>query len=287
MKTNKEILRESFMRMRTGKWFWRMAIVMTLLGYVNSAANSLVDRFYLSHEIMTWFRYLEVKVASLVSGVECAVPSRAIALQMNQATAFAVFIAAIFGGIMLFGVSSVMLKAAKEEDSGWFSRSFAGFARPLGLAWLGFVLWVRVAAWTILLVVPGVVAGYRYSQCWNVKVENPDWGAGKCIAESSRMMQGHKMQRFLLDLFFVALAAVIGVFVLFVVNMGEGSGEAEVSIMFGLLMLVLGAFSMLLGMWMSVARAIFYTSLCELSHEKQHEENDGSGAVDSVKADLV
>ena len=261
MKTNREILRESLARTRTGKWFWRALLVMLLLGSVNNTANTLVEKFYQSREIHTWFGYITTKVASLVGGLDCAVPSRAVAWQMSEATAFALFIATIFAGIMLFGVSSVMLKAARHEESGWFTRSFGGFARPLGLAWLGVTLWVRVALWSLLFVVPGIVAGYRYSQCWNIKVEHPDWSAGQCLAESARMMRGHKLQRFLLDLVFVAMVFVIAL-VLLGVGLAGGLTEDADSIAAPLIiLLVVWPASMFIGIWLSIARAIFYTSL--------------------------
>ena len=95
------------------------------------------------------------------------------------ATAFQMFITFIFGGIAVYGITCVVLKAAKEDERGWCRDSMGGFVRPLGVAWLGFVLFVRIFLWSLLLLVPGMIATYSYSQCWNLKVEHPDWGASK------------------------------------------------------------------------------------------------------------
>ena len=254
MKTNREIRLESIKRVFTGKWFWRILVVWVLLGSINDFANKIVARVFKECEIQTWFDYLLVKLQGMANGVECEVPSRAIALQMNHATAFSLFIAFIFGGIALFGVTSVVLKSAKQEDRGWFGDSFAGFARPLGLAWLGFVLAIRVALWSLLLVVPGIVASYSYSQCWNLKVENPDWSAGKCLAESSRMMEGRKFQRFRLDMFFV----IAGFAIVFPIILAEELVPGFATLLLHIIALPL---VLLLGMWMSVARAVFYKAL--------------------------
>ena len=255
MKSNKEIRLESLSRVLTGKWFGRIFLVSTLLGLVNNLANEIVLRVFKECEIQTWFDYLEVKIQSLVNGVDCSVPSRAIAMQMNNATLFSLFIAFIFGGIALFGITAVVLKSAKQEEGAWFKDSFAGFARPLGLAWLGFAVMVRIALWSVLLVVPGIVASYRYSQCWNLKVEHPDWSASRCLAESCRIMEGHKFQRFRLDFSFLLAVATVMLVAVAIISW------VRIHVIVSLVTLLATAILIILGMWMSVARAVFYKAL--------------------------
>ncbi len=250
MKGNDEIRSESLKRAFNRKWFWRILLVMSLVGLVSNLANGLVEYAYSEMEIQTWADHLVAKAQAMREGMEYAVPSSIVARQMSIATAFKYFIALIFGCIAIFGITSVVLKAAKEEESGWCRDSMGGFARPLGLAWLGLVLFVRVLAWSLLLIVPGVVATYRYSQCWNLKVEHPDWGAAKCLAESCRMMEGRKMQRFRLDLFFFGIAAPFIVSMLVIM-------PAQDSLLY---LLFIFGFAML-NIWMSVARAVFYREL--------------------------
>lgn len=263
MKTNREIRLSSLKRVLTGKWFARILFVMMVLGTVNNLVNKILGEVYKSCEIQTWFDFAVAKIAALSEGLEYAVPSRAVATQMNHSTAFALFIAFIFGGIALFGVTSVMLKAARDEERNWLGDAFSGFARPLGLAWLGFVVAVRVVLWSLLLVVPGIVAGYRYSQCWNLKVENPDWSAIKCITESTAMMEGHKAQRFRLDMFFLIIMFVAVAFSLLLTAVGRALSLAVID---GFIVpLFMAVFSILVGMWMSVARALFYSALKESS----------------------
>ena len=256
MTSNKEILRESFRRVLSGKWFWRILIVSMLLGTVNNLANQLVDEIFVKYGIQTWFDYLEAKLRALLSGVDCAVPSQAIAMQMNGATAFSVFMVLIFGGIALFGMTSVTLKSAKLEDRGWFRDSLAGFARPLGLAWLGFAVMFRVTVLMLFFILPGIVASYSYSQCWNLKVENPDWTPSQCIAESRRMMRGYRVQRFTLDMFFLLSGLLVALAFVIVMKFLPQT-ESVILWMVRLAYPIL----ILLGMWLAVARAVFYKAL--------------------------
>lgn len=269
MKSNKEILRESFRRVLSGKWFWRILVVSMLLGTVNNLANQLVDEIFVKYGIQTWFDYLEAKIRALLSGVDCAVPSQAIAMQMNGATAFSVFMALIFGGIALFGMTSVTLKSAKLEDRGWFRDSLAGFARPLGLAWLGFAVMFRVTVLALFFILPGIVASYSYSQCWNIKVENPDWTPSQCIAASRRMMRGNRMQRFTLDVFFLLVGLWIAL-VFVIVAKFLPQAESAVAVMVWIAYPIL----VLLGMWLAVARAVFYKAL--------PKEPEGDGQTSSA-----
>ncbi len=75
----------------------------------------------------------------------------------------------------------------------------------------GFSLWwkiillnllqgVLVGLWSMLLVVPGVIAHYRYSQALYILLDDPAKSPVQCLRESKRMMAGHKNELFLLDL---------------------------------------------------------------------------------------
>ena len=57
--------------------------------------------------------------------------------------------------------------------------------------------------WSLLFIVPGIVKGYSYSMSLFVLAENKGKGARECIAESKAMMEGHKMELFVLDLSFI------------------------------------------------------------------------------------
>ena len=261
MKENKEIRLESLSRALTGKWFFRILAVTLILSFVQNAVSFILGELYRTCEIQTWFDYLPIKLQAIRDGIECAVPSRALLLQMNYSSLFMLFMAFIFGGIVLFGMTAIFLKSAKADDKNWLRGSFGGFCRPLGVAWLGFVIFVRVALWSLLLVVPGIVASYRYSQSWNLKVENPEWSASKCISESARIMDGHKWQRFMMDVYF----CVISVFVFFFVvlaSLTDGVFSALVA-------LVASPMCFLLYSWWSVAKATFYTAVKQNLDEMQ------------------
>ncbi len=80
---------------------------------------------------------------------------------------------------------------------------------------LNFVCGVFIFLWSLLLIVPGLVAAYRYSMANYILVNRPEIGIMECIRESKRLTQGHKGELFMLDLsflgwFLLCLVPVLG-----------------------------------------------------------------------------
>ena len=54
--------------------------------------------------------------------------------------------------------------------------------------------------WSLLFIIPGIVKAISYSMAFFIQNDNPDYTASQCIDESKRIMEGHKMDYFLLTL---------------------------------------------------------------------------------------
>ncbi len=65
---------------------------------------------------------------------------------------------------------------------------------------------VKVFLWSLLFIVPGWIKAMAYSQSIYVLHDHPDWTPSQCIAESERLMQGHKAELFLFELSFIGWA---------------------------------------------------------------------------------
>lgn len=57
--------------------------------------------------------------------------------------------------------------------------------------------------WSLLFIVPGIIKSYSYSQAMLIVAENPGIGAREAIRRSEMMMEGHKMEAFVLSLSFI------------------------------------------------------------------------------------
>lgn len=249
MKGNREILAESLRLLMTSRWFWRIFTVLLILIAMQNLANGAVAAAYERLGLQTWAQFLVKKAEAMQAGLDYSVPSRAVAAGMNHATAFALFIALVFGGITRFGAASIALKAVRGDDARWCHDSFGGLERPLGVAWLGFNEFLRIALWSMLFVVPGIVALYGYSQCWFVRVDHPEWGASRCLLESLRLMRDAKARRFALDMAFAAMAIALAL---------ACAGLSLLGVHPGVSLPFCGFF---LFLWMVCARGVFYREL--------------------------
>ncbi|WP_317855152.1 DUF975 family protein [Chakrabartyella piscis] len=57
--------------------------------------------------------------------------------------------------------------------------------------------------WSLLFVIPGIIKSYSYFMVYFILAEHPEYSASQVIQESKRMMDGHKMELFVLHLTFI------------------------------------------------------------------------------------
>ncbi len=76
-----------------------------------------------------------------------------------------------------------------------------------------FLVGLYTFLWSLLLVIPGIIKSCAYSQAMYILAEDPSIGANEAITRSKEMMEGHKMEYFLLGLSFIGWA-ILGVFTL-------------------------------------------------------------------------
>lgn len=127
----------------------------------------------------------------------------------GSASVFGMSIAAILnfviGLVMLvviFGYVAYSLRVFKQEDTG-IHELFAYF--PMLLKIIGLTLWIALFTmlWSCLCVIPGIIAGLRYSQSYYVLAENPDMSIRDCVNESKALMSGRLWEFFVLQLSFI------------------------------------------------------------------------------------
>mgnify|MGYP004450777703 CR=1 FL=1 len=109
-------------------------------------------------------------------------------------------------GISLFFLALFRRQLVEATD---IFLGFEKFGKALGL----FVyISVKTFLWSLLFVIPGIIAAMRYSQAFYILADDPTKGIKQCVEESKYMMNGNKSKFFCLTLSFVGwviLAAVI------------------------------------------------------------------------------
>lgn len=108
----------------------------------------------------------------------------------------------ILGGVIQLGYALFLLKQTDRQSVEFqdlfsqFDRFGAGFCQLL-------LRKVYTALWTLLFIVPGIVAHYRYAMTPFIMLEKPELSASEAINASKELMNGHKWELFCLDFSFI------------------------------------------------------------------------------------
>jgi uncharacterized membrane protein len=107
--------------------------------------------------------------------------------------------------IMMFGLFSVYVKVARGETVGidGLFRYFCSSAQ-MWQAFKGvFLVGLYTFLWSLLLIIPGIIKSFSYAMTYFILIDKPEYTVHQAIAESKRVMQGRKMDLFLLMLSFI------------------------------------------------------------------------------------
>ncbi|MBR2034852.1 MAG: DUF975 family protein [Prevotella sp.] len=94
-------------------------------------------------------------------------------------------------------------RGEKIENSKLFDGYKYGFQR---IFTTGLLLLIYTVLWYLLLIIPGIIKSYSYSMTCYILKDNPELKNNAAIEKSMQMMDGHKMDLFLLHLSFIGWA---------------------------------------------------------------------------------
>lgn len=103
-------------------------------------------------------------------------------------------------GLIFFSLS---ISRNQEAKVGQIFDGFNHFGKALGAYWL-MVLFILL--WSLLLIIPGIIAAYSYSLMFYILADNPSLTAMEAIDKSKEMMKGYKWKLLFLQLRFLGWA---------------------------------------------------------------------------------
>ena len=123
-----------------------------------------------------------------------------------QAAANYVPVLGAFSGVLLFpltaGVMLFMLRVVRNEQPLDIGLIFNPFSQYWRFVWGNLRMGIFTLLWTLLLIIPGIIAGIRYSMTIYIMLDKPEYTAKEAMTESIQIMKGHKMQLFGYSLLF-------------------------------------------------------------------------------------
>lgn len=100
------------------------------------------------------------------------------------------------------GICRMYLSLTKGEkiSVSKFLNNITSFGKAL---WLQILITIFTFLWTLLLIIPGIIKSLSYSMAFYILAENPNMTAREALNESKHLMDGHKMDYFILQISFI------------------------------------------------------------------------------------
>ena len=166
-----------------------LSLIMTTLSQkslISGISESVVDEA--SSLIVSGDYYSAMEI---LSGYSPSAAGEALSLVMN------ILKQVVLAGFVIFTMNTVRNTAPCLENL------LDGFGIFFKLILLLLLEYVFVLLWSLLLVVPGIIALYKYRLALFILIDNPDMGPMDCLRKSKELMSGHKGELFRLDLSFI------------------------------------------------------------------------------------
>ena len=112
---------------------------------------------------------------------------------------------ALISGALVLGLAVFFLSFLRKRDIN-FSYVLSGFEYYFKAIGLFIVVSIFTALWSMLFLIPGIIAMYKYSMAFYILADNPEKGIMQCINESKEMMMGNKGKLFSLEISFIGWA---------------------------------------------------------------------------------
>lgn len=111
----------------------------------------------------------------------------------------------IITGPFALGLAMLSLRVVRRQDIS-VELLFDGFRDFFRSLVASLLMIIFVFLWSLLLIIPGIIAALSYSMTFFILADNPDLTASEAITKSKIMMFGHKTELFWLYLSFIGWA---------------------------------------------------------------------------------
>lgn len=112
----------------------------------------------------------------------------------------------VLGSVISLGYSKFNLELVDRQNEAQIGTLFGYFPHWKNAAIANLLQAVYVFLWTLLFIIPGIMASYSYAMTPYILAENPEMAPREAIAQSKEMMYGHRWRLFCLHFSFIGWA---------------------------------------------------------------------------------
>lgn len=182
---------------------WGIAVLAGLIASLLSGTGISTGSFSspVSDEEISNLQHMEdPETLSVLIGILVAVFSVALVIGL---------VLGLIGSIIELGYNRFNLNLIDREEEK-ISQLVSYFPHWKNAICLALLRFLYVFLWSLLFIIPGIIAAYNYSMSSYILTENPDMSASEALRRSKEMMDGNKWRLFCLEMSFIGWAFLCG-----------------------------------------------------------------------------
>lgn len=121
-------------------------------------------------------------------------------------------ISLVISGMLGFGMTNFFLKMSRGENV-TYKELFAKKDLMLPYIIISLLTGIFVFLWSLLFIIPGIIAAISYSFAYLIFLDNPNMKPAETLKVSKQMLEGHKKDLFVLNISFIGWI-ILGIFTL-------------------------------------------------------------------------
>ena len=169
---------------------WAVAVLVSLVGGLLSGGVDLISQFSDSSAS-------DADISSMLNWLP-----RDVWAMLLTITFVSMLVSIVLSGAVAMGMCSYNLNLLFRRQ-GRFSDLFSHFHRLWDGIRMSFILALFTMLWTLLFIIPGIIAIYRYAMVPYLMAEFPELKVMDAMRESKRLMRGNKLRLFCLHFSFI------------------------------------------------------------------------------------
>ncbi|NJP40123.1 DUF975 family protein [Oscillospiraceae bacterium HV4-5-C5C] len=119
-----------------------------------------------------------------------------------------ILISLFIGSSVSLGLCVFNLNLQERREQPSFGQLFSRFNIWSSAIALQLLRLIFTFLWSLLFIIPGIIAAYSYAMSNFILAENPDLTASEALQQSKALMRGHRFDLFLLQLSFIGWAVL-------------------------------------------------------------------------------
>lgn len=104
--------------------------------------------------------------------------------------------------ILDVGFIGYSMRVRRKQETE-FQDIFSGFLIFVKVLLIFIISAIFIFLWSLLFIIPGIIASYRYRLAYYILLDDPRKGALQCISESAILMKGAKADLLIIDVSFI------------------------------------------------------------------------------------